>query len=196
LSVADRLIKEYPDEESAYYRRARINKQLGRTPEAREDYRMAAAMGNDLALQELIMAHIRGGLGMSGKSPNKVFELCRYGATLGSGVGANCIGSLYDEGPSVGLPIKRNLSQQLAWHLLGARAGHYNSQYDLGWLLYTGRGGSLDSEEAQRIGVFWMRRAAEQGHAFAKKKLEENHISLVETDNQPLWGTLLRKLIF
>lgn len=181
LPVASRLVEEYPDE-SAYYWRARININLGRMAEARDDYRMAAAMGNDLALQELIMANIRGGLGLAEKSFDEAVLLCRYGASLGSSVGANCIGSLFFEGGSAGVPFPRNDAQGLAWHLLGARAGHYNSQHDLGWMLFTGRGLGVEAATAKRLGVYWLRRAAEQGHQFAKKKLVENKIELSEPE--------------
>jgi tetratricopeptide (TPR) repeat protein len=180
LPVADRLIAEYPDETDAYYQRARANEHLGRIPEAWNDYLMAAAMGHELALQELISAHIRGGLGVTERSSDAVVEFCRYGATLGHGVGANCIGSLFFEGESAGIKFRRDPAQALAWHLVGARGGHYNSQYDLGWLLFTGRGGSVEPDAARRLGIFWMRRAAEQGHHFAKRKLEENKIELSE----------------
>lgn len=180
LPVADRLIDAYPENMAAYYQRARIHESLGRMPEARADYRMAAAMGHDLALQALIMAHVRGGLGLPGKSFSEVDELCRYGAGLGSSVGANCLGSLFFEAGDAGVPGKQDVPQSLAWHLVGARAGHYNSQYDLGWLLFTGRGPDVAPESAQRIGTFWLRRAAEQSHVFAKRKLEEAGISLSE----------------
>ncbi len=180
LPVANRLIDTYPEYIAAYYQRARIHENLGRMSEARADYRTAAAMGHDLALQALIMAHIRGGLGLPGKSFAEVGELCRYGASLGSSVGANCLGSLFFEGGSAGVPGKQDLPQAFAWHLLGARAGHYNSQYDLGWLVFTGRGPGMEPDSAKRIGTFWLRRAAEQNHVFAKRKLEEADISLSE----------------
>lgn len=180
LPVADRLIAEYPDETAAYYQRARAYERLGRMPETWNDYLMAAAMGHELALQELISAHIRGGLGITEKSTDAVVEFCRYGATLGNGVGANCIGSLFFEGESAGINFRSDPAQALAWHLVGARGGHFNSQYDLGWLLFTGRGGSVEPEAAKRLGIFWMRRATEQGHHYAKRKLEENKIELSE----------------
>ena len=149
-------------------------------------------MGHDIALQALITAHLKGGLALKEKSFDTIVELCRYGATLGSGVGSNCIGSLFFEGGSAGVPYPNNPAQAIAWHLLGARAGHYNSQHDLGWILYTGRGGSVESETAKRTGIFWMRRAAEQGHHFAKLKLEENNISLSEEPSvQPLFPALI-----
>lgn len=180
LSVADRLIAEYPDQTVGYYQHARANEHLGRLPEAWNDYLMAAAMGHELALQELISAHIRGGLGVTEKSIDAVVEFCRYGATLGNGVGANCIGSLFFKGESAGINFRKDSAQALAWHLVGARGGHFNSQYDLGWLLFTGRGGSVEPEPAKHFGIFWMRRATEQGHHFAKRKLEENKIELSE----------------
>lgn len=182
LPVATRLVAEYPGDDSAYYWRGRIHVELGRIAEARDDYRMAAAMGNDLAMQELIMANIRGGLGLTEKSFDEAVLLCRYGASLGSGVGANCMGSLFFEGGSAGVPFRQDKAQAFAWHLLGARAGHYNSQYDLGWLLFTGRGPGVEAATAKRLGVYWLRRAAEQGHQFAKKKLGENKIELSEPE--------------
>lgn len=180
LPVADRLIAEYPEYSYAYYRRGQINENLGRMAEARTDYTTAAAMGEDFALQSLILANIRGGLGITQKNFDTVITLCRYGAALGSGVGANCIGSLYFEGGSEGVPHPKDAAQGLAWHLIGARAGHYNSQHDLGWLLFTNRGGDMKEADAKKLGIFWLRRAAEQGHNFAKRKLEAQNISLSE----------------
>lgn len=177
LPVASRLIEEYPDDDKAYALRGRINKHLGQVEAARADYRMAAAMGHNLALQELIMAHIRGGLGLPGKSYGEVLELCRHGAALGSGVGANCIGSMHFEAASVGIAFPADPAQGYAWHQVAARAGHFNSQFDLGWMLYTGRVPGVEAGTAKRAGTFWLRRAAEQDHPFAKRKLEENGIS-------------------
>ena len=114
-------------------------------------------------MQVLIEAHINGGLGLPGKLFDKIEELCRYGASLGSGVGTNCLGSISFEGGSFGVPSsKLDPPQAFAWHLVGARAGHYNSQYDLGWLIFTGRGPGVEPDAAKRIGTFWLRRAAEK----------------------------------
>lgn len=190
LPVANRLIDEYPDDDKAYNLRGRINKQLGHIEAARADYRMAAAMGNDEALQALIMAHIRGGLGLPGKSFSEVIELCRHGAALGSSVGANCIGSMFFEAASVGVPFPNDPAQGYAWHLLAARAGHFNSQFDLGWMLYTGRVPGVEPDVAKKIGTFWLRRAAEQNHPFAKRKLEENGISPSEDVSYGLLNSL------
>ena len=198
LPVANRLIKEYPDEVTGYYQRAVINENLGHIPQARDDYRMAAAMGHDYALQTLILAHVRGGLGIPGKSFEGIAELCRFGATLGSPVGTNCLGASYYEG-GPGMPFPRDLAQAFAWHLVGARAGHFNSQYDLGWLLFTGRAPGVDPETGKRIGTFWLRRSAEQGQQFAKRKLEEHRISLSEevassSGNRGVWDYVLAVL--
>lgn len=176
LPVAERLVRDYPDEKDGYYQRAVINASLGRIPQARDDYRMAAAMGHDHALQELLLAHIRGGLGLPGRSFEGVAELCRFGGTLGSPVGTNCLGASFDEG-GPGMPFPKDIPQSYAWHLMGARAGHYNSQYDLGWMLFTGRAPGVDAAAGKRVGTFWLRRAAEQDHMFARRKLEENKIS-------------------
>lgn len=194
LPVAERLIKEYPDEVAGYYQRAVINEHLGRIAEARDDYRMAAAMGHDHALQELMLAHLRGGLGLPGKSFATVAELCRFGATLGSRAGTNCIGaSFYESG--TGMPFPNNVAQSFAWHLVSARAGHYNSQHDLGWLLFTGRAPGVDPATGKRVGTFWLRRAAEQGHVFAQRKLEENKISASERLSDDGWLTIVGSIL-
>lgn len=183
LPIADRLIAEYPEFGYAYYRRGQINENLGRMAEARRDYATAAAMGEDFALQNLLMSNIRGGLGITQRSFDNAITLCRYGAALGSRIGANCIGSLYFEGGSDGVPYRKDAAQGLAWHLVGARAGHFNSQHDLGWLLYTNRGNGMKEDEAKKLGIFWLRRAAEQDHQFAKRKLEQADIALSEDVN-------------
>jgi TPR repeat protein len=190
LPVANRLIEAHLDDGQAYELRARINMHLGHIEAARADYRMAAALGNEYALQALIMAHLRGGLGLPGKSFGDVVELCRHGATLGSSVGANCIGSLFFEAGSAGVPFPKDPLQGHAWHLLGARGGHYNSQFDLGWMLYTGRVPGVEPDAAKKIGTFWLRRAAEQNHQFAKRKLEELGISPSEGPAAGLMGGL------
>lgn len=190
LPVANRLIEDYPDDNKAYYQRARTQQAMGRIEAAREDYRMAAAMGHELALQELIMAHIRGGLGVPAKSLDEVIELCRFGAALGSSVAANCVGAMHFEAASYGVDFPNDPAQGYAWHLMGARAGHFNSQFDLGWMLYTGRVPGVEAEAARRHGIFWLRRAAEQNHQFAKRKLEELGIGPEESQLDGLAGWL------
>ncbi|MCA1978593.1 MAG: hypothetical protein LDL19_05085, partial [Thiobacillus sp.] len=190
LPVASRLIADYPGHADDFYWRARIHEGAGQVAEARADYETAALMGHELSLQGVMLAHLRGGLGLTEKSFDAAVSLCRYGAALGLGVGANCIGSLYDEGGREGVPHRNDIAQSLAWHLVGARGGHYNSQHDLGWLLYTGRGGVADAKQSQALGVFWLRRAAEQNHVFAKRKLEEAGIP--EQEPQPMrWRDVL-----
>lgn len=186
LPAATQLIEAYPDDAEGRYQRARVHQALGNTPEARNDYRMAAAMGHNLALQALIMAHVRGGLGLS-RDYQQIFELCRYGATLGVSVAANCLGASFFEGGSNGIPFPHDVPQAFAWHLMAARAGHFNSQYDLGWSLYTGGFPGIAPEQAHALGVFWMRRAAEQGHHFAKEKLVQNEIGLSEEMPHSFW---------
>lgn len=194
LPVADRLIETYPDYDHAYNRRAYINGQLGRIEAARADYVAAAAMGNEYALQELIMVHIRGGLGLPGKSFGEVVELCLYGATLGTSVGANCLGASYFEGGRSGMPFRQDLPQAFAWHLLAARAGHFNSQYDLGWLLYTGRVAGIEPDAAKKIGTFWLHRAAEQNHQFAQRKIEELRLGAPDAGQTGMLDAFLDRL--
>lgn len=171
--AASRLIAAYPDYAHGYWLRAVIREKLGRIPEALEDYRAAAARGDDWATQALIQAYIQGGLGLPQRDWQALDQLCRYGAGLGISSAANCLGAAFREAASIGPPFRTDIPQSLAWHLLAARAGYHNSQYDLGWLLMTGRVPGMDEKQGKRLGVFWLRRAAELGHQFARKKLQE-----------------------
>jgi len=64
VPAAEAVIANYPQVDEAYYWLAEAKKMLGQTEEARAAYLSAAAMGNDDAMQVLIMAFIRGGLGI------------------------------------------------------------------------------------------------------------------------------------
>jgi tetratricopeptide (TPR) repeat protein len=174
IPVAERIIASYPDESGAYFWLAEAKKMTGKIDEAQAAHLYAAAMGHDGAIQEVIMAFIRGGLGVDdGYAGPGLPELCQYSAALGSPIGANCLGAGYFEGGQPGVPFARDPAQGYAWHLLGSRAGHYNSQFDLGWMLYTGRVPGVDREMAQELGIFWLRRAEEKGHMFASRRLDE-----------------------
>ncbi|MEH6492604.1 tetratricopeptide repeat protein [Halopseudomonas sp.] len=174
VPAAEALIARYPDDGGAYYWLAEAKKMMGQTDEARAAHLYAAALGNDAAAQELIMAFIRGGLGIDENYAGPSLpQLCHYSAALGSPIGANCLGAGYFEGGQPGVPFARDPAQGYAWHLLASRAGHYNSQFDLGWMLYSGRVQGVDSEQAQELGIFWLRRAEEKGHTFAARRLDE-----------------------
>ncbi len=173
IPAASRLVEQYPAYADGFWMRAAANEKLGHIPQALDDYRMAAAQGHDFSTQALIQAHIQGGLGLAAKSWDALDQVCRYGAALGSAAAANCMGSMFWEGSRVGGPFRTDIPQAFAWHLVGARGGYHNSQYDLGWLLLTGRAPAVDQEQGRNSGLFWLRRAAELDHQFAKKKLQE-----------------------
>lgn len=185
VPAASRLIEKYPFHPEAYWLRAAANEKLGTIPEALADYRMAAALGHDFSTQALIQAHIQGGLGLEPKSWIALDKICRHGAALGSSAAANCMGSMFWEGSRVGGPFRTDIPQSFAWHLVAARAGYHNSQYDLGWLLLTGRAPGVPEAVAKNNGLFWLRRAAELDHQFAKKKLQEGGYAESEQVGQP-----------
>ena len=188
VPAAEALIADFPDDSGAYYWMAEAKKMLGHTEEARAAHLYAAAMGHDGATQNLIMAFIRGGLGIDENYTGPSLPaLCEYSAALGSAIGANCLGAGYFEGGQPGVPFASNPAQGYAWHLLASRAGHYNSQFDLGWMLYSGRVPQVDREQARALGVFWLRRAEEKQHTFAARRLDELNVdrgaSVVSRDN-------------
>jgi tetratricopeptide (TPR) repeat protein len=181
VPAASMLIERYPDRPDGYRLRAYAYEKLGNSAKALEDYRIAAAYGVDGAIQTLIQAHIQGSLGLPARDWVALDQVCRYGAVLGSAAAANCVASGFWEGNTVGGPFKQNRNQAFAWHLVAARAGYHNSQYDLGWLLLTGRGPGVEGRAAKEHGLFWLRRAAEQDHQFAKAKLKEGGYAERET---------------
>jgi TPR repeat protein len=135
-------------------------------------------MGDDAAVQALILAHLQGSLGLPAKDLVALAKVCADGAALGTASGANCIGASHWDGS---LPnIARDPFQALAWHLAAARAGHFNSQHDLGWLLYSGQAASVAQGDHRETGLFWLRRAAENGHVYAQRRLEEAGEALAE----------------
>lgn len=184
VPAASRLIESHPGYAKAYWMRAAAHEKLGNIPEALQDYRMAAAQGFDFSMQELIRAHIQGGLGLPAKNWTALDAICRYGASLGLSSAANCMGSMFWEGARVGGPFRTDIPQAFAWHQVAARGGYHNSQYDLGWLLFTGRAPGVEQTQAKTNGLFWLRRAAELDHEYAKKKLQEANVSESEQVEQ------------
>ncbi len=196
LPAASRLVEAYPGAADGYWMRGLANEKLGNIPEALADYRMAAAQGNNSALQSLIQAYVQGGLGLPKKQWNQLIEVCFYGAELGSAAAANCTASLFREGAAFGTGIRNDIPQSFAWHVQAARAGYHNSQYDLGWLLLTNRAPGVTEEQAKINGLFWLRRAAELDHQFAKKKLQENgYAEQEEIAENGLANTVVRETI-
>ncbi len=180
LPLLDRSIREHPHVAASYYWRARSREELGDGRAALPDYRLAAAMGNEHAIQRLIQAHIQGALGLPARNLAALAELCRYAAALGSPAGGNCLGSSLWDGSLPGLP--KDAALALAWHAFAARGGSANSQHDLGWLLMSQRGPSnLDAATAKAAGNFWLQRAAEQQHGFAIRKLQDAGVPIERT---------------
>ncbi|TVP89879.1 MAG: DUF4034 domain-containing protein [Pseudomonadaceae bacterium] len=178
---AQEVLAVYPEDAKAWFWLGRAHSMIGNMDDARAAMLQSAAMGYEAAIQDLLMALIRGGFGIdeSYTGPG-VLELCHYSAAIGSAVGANCLGGGYHEGGQHGSPFTRNPGQSNAWHLFAARAGHYNSQHDLGWMLYSRRVPDVDRDQAGDVGIYWLRRAAEKDHRFAARRLDEMNISRAE----------------
>jgi TPR repeat protein len=192
VPAATQLIEKFPDTASAWQMRATANEKLGHIPAAVADYQMAAALGDNIATQALIQAYIQGSLGLAPKNWTTLDALCRYGAMLGSAAAANCMAAMFWEGDKVGPPFRNDIPQAFAWHLVAARSGYHNSQFDLGWLMLSGRAPGVTGEKAQENGLFWLRRAAELNHQYAKKKLQEGDHPESETVAEDGNGTFGR----
>lgn len=180
LPLLERALAEKPDSATDYYWRGRTQEELGQLPAALADFRLAAALGHEEAIGHLIYAHINGSLGLPPRDLAALLRLCRHAAGLGSPHGANCLASGLWDASMPGLA--RNPAQALAWHLLASRGGHWNSQYDLGWLLMSRKLDAVEAPDAREVGIFWLQRAAEQGHTFAERKLQEAGVVLDSRD--------------
>lgn len=187
--VASSMAAAHPHDPAAHYWLAMITERLGLPAEALESYRMAAALGHEQALQQLMLAHVRGGFGLPGGSPEQVLELCWYAAALGSPVGANCIATAYLVRERSGLALPHDPLRGLAWHLHAARGGHAGSQFALGSALYEGQLTAVRPEEARALGLFWLRRAAAQDHAQARQALERAG----DSGSEAGWRALARR---
>lgn len=80
---------------------------------------------------------------------NLVSMIIADSCELGSAAAANCMASSFREGDAIGAPFHTDIPQSFAWHLFAARAGYHNSQYDLGWLLLSGRATGVAKEQAE-----------------------------------------------
>ena len=109
----------------------------------------------------------------NGAVPERLQQLMSKLISLALPSGSNCMASIFWEGDKIGGPFRSDVAQAYAWHLMAARGGYHNSQFDLGWLLASGRAPNLAAEQARDEGIFWLHRAAEQNHEHARKRLEE-----------------------
>jgi hypothetical protein len=97
--------------------------------------------------------------------------LVKYAAERGDAKAARMMGTFYDpqtwSKEKSPLPAPNPL-EAARWHKMGAEAGDAESQYRYGMLL---RNGGTDEPNGPEMAVGWLRKAAEQGNAEAKKAL-------------------------
>ena len=110
-------------------------------------------------------------LAASGKLLDGQFLLFKYAAERGDVKAARVMGTFYDphtwtrdKSP---LPAPNPL-EAARWHKLAAEAGDPEAQYRYGMLL---KDGGTDEPNGPEMAVAWLRKAAEQGNAEAKKAL-------------------------
>lgn len=162
--LASEALTLNPHQTYSLHLRSLARKAMGRNDEALRDTLAAAVLGNDDAMRNLIHAHLQGSLGRTPGDHAGLLAYCKMGAAFGLPSAANCIASMYVDGVA-GMPSDPR--QGVAWHLLAARAGHVNSQHDVGVVLPKVDPG----EPSRRTADYWMREAARQGHPYARNKL-------------------------
>ena len=114
LPVLERSIRDYPHVAESYYWRGRVHQELGNPQGALADYRMAAALGDEDAINHLIYAYLQGGLTLPARDLTALAGLCRHAAGLGSPAGANCLASSHWDGALPGIARKPRAGAGLA----------------------------------------------------------------------------------
>ena len=189
VALADRALLLHPHHQRALERKAWALRQLDRQREAFDTAFSAMVVGSDWAANQIIQAHVQGGLGAPVRDFDALYAHCTLGAALGLASAANCIGSAYTDGFG---GVQRNDAQALAWHLIGARGGHASSAHDVVVLLPRVITQPDKRADIDLASAHWIRRAAAHDHAPSQAKL----------DARQDWGllclpeskTLLRKL--
>jgi TPR repeat protein len=112
-------------------------------------------------------------LAAKGAQLDSQFLLVKYAAERGDKVAARMMGTFYD--PQTWTKEKSPLPapnplEAARWHKIAAEAGDAESQYRYGMLL---KNGGTDEPNGPEMAVAWLRKAAEQGNAEAKKVLAQ-----------------------
>jgi hypothetical protein len=112
-------------------------------------------------------------LAANGKLLDAQFLLFKYAAERGDHPAQRHMGVFYDPATwskeKSPLPAPNPL-EAARWHKMAAEDGDAESQYRYGMLL---RKGGTDEPNGPEMAVGWLRKAAEQGNAEAKKALEQ-----------------------
>ena len=112
-------------------------------------------------------------LAAKGGQLDAVFLLVKYAAERGDRTAARMMGTFYDpqtwSKEKSPLPAP-NPPEAARWHKMAAEAGDAESQYRYAMLL---RNGGTDEPNGPEMAVVWLRKAAEQGNAEAKKALAQ-----------------------
>jgi len=134
---------------------------MTKNPERAVDwYRKAAELGDVQAIYDLALCY-RNQL----KNPEKAVELYRKTADLGQSYPMFLLGKCYENGDGV----SKNQEKANKWYQKAAELGMIDAMYSLGYnLIY----GYQETPVNARLGLEWIRKAADLGHKNAKKYTE------------------------
>ena len=115
--------------------------------------------------------------GKNGKKKNyaKAVECYRKAAEKGYARGQRNLGYMYENGEGVA----KNYTEAVKWYRKAADQGLAQAQYDLGRMYEKGYGVKKDQNTAN----LWYQKAASQGHEKARKKLDDQHIIAITTND-------------
>ena len=181
LDASSRVLDQHPHHRYAWEHRSWALNQMGRLPESYDAAMVAITLGSDWAMNRVVQGFARGEMGLPHGDYQALLVHCQYGAMMALGAAANCLGSSHTDGFAGAL---RDDKAALSWHLLGARAGHFNSQHDVAVLLPKVVKDPALARSLEFASGHWLRRAGSQNHVAARNKLEA----------RPDWGKVCTPL--
>ncbi len=179
LDISEQILAQHPHHKHTWEQRSWALLQIGRLGESYEASIVAITLGSDYAMNRIVQGFARGEMGLPKGDFGALLAHCQLGAVMALGAAYNCLGSSHTDGFSGG---PRDTRAALAWHLRGARAGHFNSQHDVAVLLPRIVTDPQLHTDIDRAAGHWLRRAAAREHTAARNKLEQ----------RPQWGVVCR----
>jgi len=169
LDITARIFEQHPHHRYAWEYRSWALQQLGRLPESYEATIVALTLGSDWAMNRVVRGFTRGEMGLTLGDHEALLAHCQLGAVMALASAANCLGSSHTDGFA---GVEKDNRAALAWHFIGARGGHFNSQHDVAVLLPKVVTAPEWAKDVEHAAGHWLRRASAQDHQAARNKLE------------------------
>jgi len=169
LELSERIIAMHPHHLNAWEMKSWALVNMGRLEASYDAAMVAIVLGSDWAMNRVVQGYVRGEMGLPHGDHQALLAHCQLGAAMALAAAANCLGSSYTDGFA---GVQRDQKAALAWHFLGARGGHFNSQHDVAVLLPKVVTDPALAQDIDHAAGHWLRRAWSKTHRAATNKLE------------------------